>query len=67
MGASFHPHSRMKGPGFPLQSFLRLLRIAKKDFRFNPLRGRLTPHRGIPLSNALPKWWELRITSPAAG
>ncbi|MDR2553496.1 MAG: SUMF1/EgtB/PvdO family nonheme iron enzyme [Treponema sp.] len=31
------------GPGFPLQSFLRLLRSAKKDFRFNPLRGRRTP------------------------
>jgi hypothetical protein len=29
----------MKGPGFPLQSFLRLLRTAKKDFRCNPLRG----------------------------
>jgi hypothetical protein len=29
------------GPGFPLQSFLRLLRTAKKDFRFNPLRKRI--------------------------
>jgi hypothetical protein len=38
---AFHPlvNPRMKGPGFPLQSFLRLLRAAKKYFRCNPLRG----------------------------